>query len=136
VHPEAVTGSPDEQSTAELRDAGWQVMQPRLQEERQSDIARYGQASSNEMVARRLDAVLAAAQDGRVDALLFAKDAESWGRYSPDQRHLSVADTPKAADDELVNLAAIYSYRQGAELRSFSQEDLPEPEAVLAILRY
>jgi hypothetical protein len=136
VHPEAVTGSPDERSPAELRDAAWQIMQPRLLAERQSIIARYGQASGHELVARRLDAVLVAAQDGRVDTLLFAKDGEAWGRYDPDQRCLSVSDTRTSADEELINLAAIYSYRQGADLRSFAQEDLPDPEAALAILRY
>lgn len=136
VHPKAVTGSPDDRSPAALRDAAWSIMQSRVHEERQAIVARYEQAAGHDKIARRLDSVLAAAQDGRIDALLFAKDAESWGQYDPDKRRLSVNDSRTSADEELVNLAAIYSYRQGADVRSFPQDDLPEPEAALAILRY
>ena len=111
-------------------------MEPQVAQVRNSAISRYGEAAGNNRVARHVDAVLAATHDGRVDTLLVAKDAECWGRYNPEQQCLDVNNTPNQQDEELVNLAAISSYLQGAALHAFSQQELPEREEALAILRY
>ncbi len=136
VVAQPVAGNPDSRKAAELCGEAWRILEPEVVKARDAAVARYHQAAAQGQAAGRLDAVLPAAHDGRVDTLLVAADAERWGRYDPDRRRLDVHEQPAPDDDELVNLATVVSYRQGAAVHRLPQEEMPHKETAVALLRY
>ena len=131
-----VAGNPNERKPAELCRDAWQVMRPQVQRAREDALSRYHQAAANGQAAGRLDAVLPTAHEGRVDTLLVAADGERWGRYDPGERRLDVHDRPEPHDEDLVNLAAVVAYRQGAAVHLLPQDQMPDNEQTVAALRF
>ncbi|MFZ5829031.1 MAG: hypothetical protein ACOY3P_03045 [Planctomycetota bacterium] len=136
VAEEVVIGNPDGQKPDELCAKARELLEPRLEERRTRLLARYQQASVAGMAADRLEPILQAAHEGRVDTLLLKTEHERWGRYDPSRRRMELHDPPAEDDEELLNLAAIVSHHQGADFLVVRSDDLPEGEPAAAILRY
>jgi len=136
VVKEPLAGNPDERKPSELCSEAWKLLEPGVSEARDRAVARYHQAAANGQAAGRLDAVLPAAHEGRVDTLLVAADGERWGRYDPGERRLDVHDRPEPHDEDLVNLAAVVAYRQGAAVHLLPQDQMPDNEQTVAVLRF
>jgi len=131
-----VAGNPDRSKADELCRKAWEIVQPEVEQAREAALSRFGAATGKGRTAGRLDAVLPAADEGRVDTLLVAAGAERWGRFDPEQRRLDVHDRPEPDDEELVNLAMIRAFRQGAAVHVLPQDRMPGEEQAAAVLRY
>jgi hypothetical protein len=131
-----VAGNPDERKTEELCRDAWETIQPDVEASRKSAISRYEQAAADGLGADNLNDVVLSAHDGRVDTLLVAADHEYWGRFSPQDRHLETHREAQAGDEELLNLATVLSYRQGGKVFTFRQDEMPDDEPAVAVLRY
>jgi hypothetical protein len=131
-----VAGNPDSRKPAELCSQVWEIMQPEVDAARDAAMSRYQQAVASGLAAQGLEAVLPAAHEGRVDSLLVADDAECWGRYDSGNRGLDVHDRPTPDDEELLNLATVIAYVQGADAYALPQEELPTKQLAVAVLRY
>lgn len=137
VVAQPVAGNPDSRKAAELCGQAWKLLEPEVAEAREQALARYHQAAARAEAAAHLEAVVAAAHEGRVRTLLVAADGQPrWGRYDPAQRRLVVHDQPAPDDEELVNLATVVAYRQRAVVHRLPQEQMPEAEQAIAVLRY
>ncbi|MBN2294514.1 MAG: hypothetical protein JXM70_18945 [Pirellulales bacterium] len=136
VIAETLTGNPDSIKLGDLCNQAWKIMHTQVAETRQTAISRYQQAASNNLAAKRLEVVIAAAQEGRIDTLLLAEDTQRWGRYDRETRHLDLHEQRAAHDEELLNLAMLLAYQQGADVYLFAREELPEEKPAIAILRF
>jgi hypothetical protein len=133
---QAVPGNPDARKPAELCRQAWEIIRPERDEARDTALSRYHQAAAIGRAAARLAGVLPAAHEGRIDTLLVAGDAECWGQYDFAERRLDVRDQPSPDDEELLNLATVVSCVHGADVYALPQEQLPEKESAVAVLRY
>jgi len=133
---EPLAGNPDSRKPAELCSEAWTLLEPLVAEARNAALQRYHQAMANGRGAGRLEAVLPAAHEGRVDTLLVAADGQRWGRYDPAQRRLDVHDRPAPDDEELVNLAVVVAFRQGAAVHTLPEGQMPDKQPAVAVLRY
>ena len=71
-----VAGNPDHLSSRDLHDRAWPLVEPVFQEARRKAAARYEQAAGTGRTTDRLDELLAAAQNGRVELLFVPRDDE------------------------------------------------------------
>ncbi len=58
----------------------------------------------------------AAARDGRIGAMVLAEDASLWGSFDIPSGVVVLRDGPEADAEELINLAAVLTLRQGGRL--------------------
>lgn len=95
--------------------------------------ARLGTAEPT--VAIKLEEILAAARDGRVDSLLIAADETIWGHFDEDKGVAAARGTPTGEED-LLNLAAVMTLETGGTAFSLPRERLPRSVPAAAALRY
>ena len=137
LHPAVLHLNPFALSEAELHGKVVELMQPDLQSELDGVLdqinARLGTAEPT--VAIRLEEILAAAQDGRVDSVVVAEDEALWGRFQPG--HSLVAHGRPGPDDEdLLNQAAVLVLRNGGRAFAVPREKLPRQAPAAATLRF
>jgi len=95
--------------------------------------ARLGTAEPT--VAIRLEEILQAASEGRVDTVVVAEDQTLWGQFSPDG--IPSAHGHRAPHDEdLLNQAVVMAMRNGARAFAVPHERLPRQVLAAALLRY
>ncbi|MCI0755888.1 baeRF3 domain-containing protein [Teichococcus vastitatis] len=95
--------------------------------------ARLGDAASN--VAVRLEEILAAADEGRVDAVIVASDEALWGRYEPGSP-ITAHGHRVSGDEDLLNRAAVATMRNGGRSFSLPKTQIPRNSLAAATLRF
>lgn len=123
-------------SEAELHAKAVECVRPELDAELQAVLdqvnARLGTAEKT--VAIRLEEILGAASEGRVDAVVVAADELVWGRF--DAGHVHAHGTPGVGDEDLLNQAAVMAMRTGGRAFAIPRERLPRQVPAAATLRY
>ncbi len=80
---EGVAGNPDRLSNKELHDRAWPLIKPLFEEAQQRAAAQYRQLAGTDHASGDLEAVVAAAYEGRVETLFVALDRQVWGVFDP-----------------------------------------------------
>jgi hypothetical protein len=134
----AITGNHDETSDEELRRLGWEVVAPMFQQDyetaRDSYLMHSGRGDG--LATNRIEEIVPAAFYQRIERLLFATDASSWGVFNPDTGEISVHDTMQPGDEDLVDLAAHYALLNGGEVFALEQDEVPDRGPAAATLRF
>lgn len=122
---------------AELHQKALEAAGPQLtsqaEEVLQQIEARLGDAAPN--VAIRLEEILAAAEEGRVDAVVVASDEALWGRYAAGGP-VTAHGHRVAGDEDLLNRVAIATMRNGGRSFSLSRTRIPRGAPAAATLRF
>ena len=135
--PDVISVNPFALSDAELHSRALAAIGPALEVEANDVLeqvqARLGTAEPD--VAIRLEEILAAGTEGRVDAVIVASDETLWGRFTPGK--IVAADGRRApGDEDLINLAAVEAMRTGARAFARPKADLPRQVPAVATLRF
>ena len=113
------------------------VMEPLLGQEVEAVIeqanARLGTAEPT--VSLRLEEILMAANEGRVEAVVVAADQTLWGRYEPG-RTVEAHGHEVPGDEDLLNQAAVTTLRNGGRAFSAPAVRLPRNAAAVANFHY
>lgn len=140
-----------------LHRAGWAVMQPARAALRDAALAslatRLGQGDGT--ATAHTAEVVAAAHQGRVEALFLAQGADLWGAFDAQTGKVTIAPPPSPASSaseqaptgaptgagpegavDLIDLAARLTLRAGGELRVVDADHMPEGTPMAATLRY
>lgn len=137
VVPEGVIGNPDNLRPEELHQRAWDLARPVLLARREQDVERFQEMSGTARVSNRLDEVLPAAFDGRVETLFVADDLSEWGRFDPQKREIELFGEPGPGSDDLLDLAAVRTFVNGGTVYALDPAKLPRPrQPVAAIFRY
>lgn len=129
-------GNPDNLRVEEVRDRAWEVIRPTLEKGKQKALDDYGLAETRNLGTTRLDDVLPATYDGRVDRLLVQEQSQQWGRYDPDRRTVSLEDSPTGDNEELLNVAATETLVRGGDVYILPGDRMPQRATIAAIYRY
>ncbi|MBV7331610.1 hypothetical protein KFU94_25915 [Chloroflexi bacterium TSY] len=79
---------------------------------------------------------MTAAQTGRVDTLFAAVGQQQWGYFEPETGYIHLYDRAEPGSDDLFNLAAIDTLKNGGVLYPVLPEDVPSHTGIAAIYRY
>lgn len=137
LHPAVLHLNPFALTEAELHGKVVELMQPDLQSELDGVLeqveARLSTAEAT--VAIRLEEILAAASEGRVDSVVVAEDEALWGRFEPGQS-LAVHGRSGPDDEDLLNQAAVLTLRNGGRAFAVPRGRLPRQAPAVATLRF
>lgn len=132
-----VEGNPDRGTPEELREAAWEIVEPRFRAARDTATARYRELGGDSgQTSDELEEIVPAAFAGRVQTLFVARDVEQWGRYDPESAQILLhGGKRRDGDDDLLDVAAAETLVRDGEIYALDAEDMPG-SPIAAIYRY
>jgi len=131
-----IPGNPEELRPEELHSHAWTIVQPVFIQSRQKAAADYLKLAGTGQTATRVEEVVPAAIQGRVEILFVALGVQVWGRFDPNTYTVHVHDAPEPGDEDLLDLAAIHSWLNRGVVYAVAPEDMPGGNHLAAIFRY
>lgn len=128
-----VEGNPDRLDSKELHERVWPLVKPHFEEAQQRAAAQYRQMSGTGYTSDDLEAVVAAASEGRVETLFVALDRQQWERFDPSTGRVEQHDKVLFRDVDLLDFAAAQSQSHGRTVYAVKQEQVPSDTGVAAI---
>jgi hypothetical protein len=138
LYEEALVLNPFAFKESELRAKAVAVLRPLLDAESEAvlDLANARLGTAEPTVSLRLEEVLQAAHDGRVDAIIVDRDAAIWGRFDPEGGALVAHGSQSGGDEDLLNVAAVMTLRQGGRAFAMEKSRVPRQSPVVATMRF
>ena len=134
---EGIHGNPDGWSADELHSRAWEIVRPQIIADRERAAERFGDLIGTGRASNRVEDVVAAAFDGRVDTLFVAEGEHRWGEFDPASREVKVFERQENGADDLLDFAAVRTFMTGGTVYSLERDRLPgESGSVAAIFRY
>lgn len=133
---EPVTGNPEQRSAEELQAAAWPLVEPVFDRARQESVERFGNNKADGTCSSNPAEVVIAAMDGRVDTLFVARGVRVWGRVHEVERRVEHADEAGPGIEDLIDRAAVGTFRTGGQVFSVAPEEVPDGGALAAIYRF
>jgi len=130
---QGVEGNPDRLSGRELHDRAWPLVQPLFEAEQQRAAAQYRQLAGTEHASGDLEAVVAAAYEGRVETLFVALGREAGGIFDPTSGRVEQHKEAPFGDVDLLDLAAAHTLSHGRTVYAVEPEQVPSKTDVAAI---
>ena len=130
---EGIKGNPDRLSSQELHDRAWALVRPHFDEAQKKAVAQYRQLSGTGRTACELEQVVSAAHHGDVETLLVALGRQRWGRFNADTGRVEEHERAESGDEDLLNLAAIYTLAHGNTVYPVEPGQIPEGRLVAAV---
>lgn len=131
-----IVGNPDYVTDGELAAVARLQLDAERHREVEAQAVRWLELVGRDRAAGDLHEIVRAAEQGRVETLLLARDAERWGSYEADVDRLELRESAEPGDEELLDRAATRTLAQGGEAFELSREAMPEHRVAAAILRY
>lgn len=132
--PEPVEGNPDAVPAEDLHRRAVEKVEPLFEAERTRAAERYDAAVGAGRTAERLEEVLVAAADGRVDVLWVDRALHRWGRFDPAARQVSVHAERADGDEDLLDRAALETLLHGGSVYAVAAYEVPGAAGELAAL--
>jgi hypothetical protein len=131
-----VVGSPKEAGVAELHASAWLLVEPLFLHEQNVATARYDELAGTGKASQRLDELVPAAFDGRIETLFVAIDEQCWGTYDAERREIDRHPEPERGDRDLLDLVASQSLVRGANVHAVRRDQVPGGGPAAAVYRY
>jgi hypothetical protein len=129
-----VPGSPERWSESELRDHAWTLVEPHFRREQQKAWQEFQRLKERDGASDDVDAVVLAADQGRVETLFLVRGVERWGLVDPRGDHSPIAAIERK-QEELLDYAAAKTVSNGGAV--VVMDSLPNTESpVAATFRY
>ncbi len=139
-HPDIVAATiesnPDRLDARELHALAVGIVEPRFAERLERVLERYREAAGTGRATADLETALAAAEDGRIAALVVATGVRRWGRWDPQARSAELHDARRPGDRDLLDAAAVAALGTGAVIHACPAERVPGTQGIAAIMRY
>jgi hypothetical protein len=132
-----VRRSVDDLRPGELHEIAWAAMQPHFEAALHAALDRFGSLRGKGLASSRVEEVVPAASDGRVESLLVSVDAECWGRFDEQAHTVEVLenDTPGQGED-LLDFSAVRTLLTGGAVYAVPRDLLPDNTPLAAVFRY
>jgi hypothetical protein len=131
-----ITGNQDMAKDAELHSKAWAIVGPGFESARRKALDRFGELAGTGKASDQLDAIVPAAQAGRVATLFLDMRADAWGKPGVDGAAPEVHETAQPGDTELWNVAATQTMLTGGDVWGIDPEADPDVAPAVAVFRY
>ena len=133
---EGIKGNPDRASARDLHEKAWSIVEPLFQEAKEEVMERYRQLAHRDQASAKLEEIVPAAVQGRVDALLVALATHRWGAYDEDEHAIIVHEEPQPSDEDLLDFAAVQALSYGGTVYALAPEEMPAESPIAAVYRF
>jgi hypothetical protein len=133
-----VDTNPEALDVAQLHEAAYAVMRPRLDAARGAAVERFAawRGQNDQRAVADDAAVVQAATQGRIDTLLLRPDPTLWGHYDPDTGTVTPAAPGDSTSEDLYEKAALLTVEYGGTVHVLAEQDLPDLRYGAAVLRF
>jgi hypothetical protein len=131
-----IPGNPDQMNMRDLHAHAWQTVEPIFQERRKQAVERYMNSAGLRITSRKIEEIVPASAEGRIDTLFIDDSVHVWGLFDSDDRELTVHEREQPGDGDLLDLATVNTLQNGGTVFNLKPDDLPEKSPVSAIYRY
>ncbi len=123
--------NPDDLSRDELHARAVETMKPHFLADRTRAVEMYHNLAGTGRTAADIEAILPGAYEGRVDSLFVSPETVRWGTFDAAARIVSVHENPETNDEDLIDLAALYTHLKGGAIYEIDPEGgVPLPAAL------
>jgi len=133
---EGVAGNPETLRPEELHAKAWPLVEPMFRQVREAALANFQQLAGTGRTSTKVEEILPAAYQGRVEAVLVATDRQLWGTFDPKTQAVVLQETADAHNEDLTDRAAIETYLKRGMVYALPSGDLPDGTALGAIYRF
>lgn len=134
IVPDAVAGSPEALSAAELHERAWPLAEPVFGDA--SREARTAIESGAVPVADSLTDVVVAAHGGRVATAFVPLGVQRWGVFDAESQQVDEHAQRDPGDRDLLDAIAVETLAHGGHVYVVDADDVPRDAPVVAALRY
>jgi hypothetical protein len=131
---DGISGEFGQLDIEKLRHKAWGIVEPYFHRDIEECLGRYQDLRDTKVTSADIREILPASYEGRVETLLVDINQDVRGNFEPEFLRVKVHDYKAAGDEDLLNLAAIYSLKSGAEVCPVTSEKTGIPLA--AVFRY
>jgi hypothetical protein len=133
---EWIPGNPKILSAEELHRRATPIAGRHFLGAQQSATARYLELLHTHRTSSKLDEILPAARQGRIESLFVAVGVQLWGQFDPNSDATAAVDQPAADTEDLLNLAAASTYLAGGAVYALPPDQVPGCGPLAAVFRY
>jgi len=134
---EGVAGNPERVRITyeELRDKALPLVEPIFRRAQKDAYEQYRNFLGTGKTSNRIEEILPAAQSGRVGFLFLHSGKHIWGNYDSEKNSVTIHAEPQNGDEELFNLAAIFTLQNSGRVFEVSEE-MPDSTGCAAVFRF
>jgi hypothetical protein len=133
---EDVATNPSSLDDDALREGVWQRIEPGFRERRRQAVEQFNSFHGHGRTGEGVEELASAAIQGRVQTVFVRTDEPVWGSVSADGTGVEVHGEKQPGDVDLVDVVAVKSFMQDADVHLDPEEELTTTLPVAAILRY
>ena len=129
-------GNYDRLDINSLHRQAWGIIEPYFDKITEDILRLYHNLAKSNRTSADVSKILPAAYAGRVDTLLVSTNAHLPGKLDVQSLQVTTREHSQPGDEDLLNLASIYSFKNGTKVYSLEKERMPAGSALAAIFRY
>jgi hypothetical protein len=138
IMQEGITGSPEHSRPEELQEQAWSIVEDYFRQKTKNAVEQYQQLASTDKATDKVETIVAAAFDGRVDKLLLSVEAQVWGNFNPDTGKVIHGSDGQSKQNDLalLDFAAMKTLQNGGAVYTLPQDEMPTDSPIAAVFRY
>lgn len=133
-----ISGNPEHLRPEELQKLAWPIVEAFFGTETEKAVKQYQELAGTDTASDKVDEVVAAAFNGRVEKLIVSVEAQVWGAF--DHKTGLVTHSSEGQDKHnnlaLIDFAAMKTLQNGGAVFTLSQTEMPTTSPVAAVFRY
>lgn len=130
-----VHGHSDSFSAEELHSRSWDIVQEVFSREQEKARKAFTELNGSSRVVHRIEDVVPAAAQGKLETLFMAVDDAVWGRYNEGSSEIRVEHDGETAED-LLDLAGLRTLLKGGKVFGVKREEVPGGHQLVGVTRY
>lgn len=133
---ENVAINPEDLTDGQLHERAVRIMDAYFVAARDRAIEAYLDLTGTGRTAGDIETILPEAFGGRVETLLISPETPQWGSFDPVTRKAAVREKPLEDDEDLVDLACVYTFLKGGAVYDIAAGTAPGLPSPAAVFRY
>ncbi len=133
---EGVQANPGGSTTESLHQKAWALAEAHFRRLRDEAADEYHRLWHTQRASKELPDTLKAANEGRVKTLFVAVGIQEWGHFDPSSAKVETGSQDAAADQDLLNLAALETFAAGGTVYAVPPGEVPGRGTLAAVYRY
>ncbi|MDQ7826981.1 MAG: hypothetical protein RDV48_29550 [Candidatus Eremiobacteraeota bacterium] len=131
-----IPGNPEDQSAEKLHEKAWAVLQPYFQTSHSEAASRYRQNAGTPSTSDKIEAIVPASCNGRVETLFVGAGREKWGTFDVTTGNTIAHENKEPGDRELLDFAALCTLQNGGTVFAGEPDNGSGGSPVAAVFRY
>ena len=128
----SIDANPRDLSLEEMHNRSWSLLEPHFEATHEEMIDRFHKLKSTEKASNRIETILPAALNKRIDTMFVAKGSQIWGHFDETRQQVDIGTNGQ----ELINLAALWTIQANGTIILQDRSDMPDENPLAAIFRY